>query len=81
MGLTVKVEVGGYRLVRFQHEDLVVKGTRCRRLSGYRSVRWLGSHEALLWERIGRTLLCIHLPLRGWWLLLRGLRRQGRRRC
>ena len=26
-------------------------------------------------RRISHTLLCIHLPLRGWWLLLRGLRR------
>ena len=30
---------------------------------------------------ISLTLLYIYLPLRGRWLLLRGLRRKGRKRC
>ena len=32
-------------------------------------------------RRISHTLLHIHLTLRGWWLLLRSLRRQRRLRC
>jgi len=51
---SLKVKVDGWGWIRVHHEDLVIRGTRRGRLSGDLSVRWLGSHESLLGERIGK---------------------------
>ena len=50
----MKVEVYGYKLVRVHHEELVIEGTRWRRLSGRLNFKWLGSHKSSLRERISK---------------------------
>ena len=54
MGLSLKVDVYRYRLVRFHHDKLVIRGTKRKRLSGHLPFRWLGSHKSLQRERISK---------------------------
>ena len=62
MGPSLKVEVDSERWVGSHHQNLVIKGTRRGRLSGYWGMRWLSGQKSLLRERISK-----HNRLRSSW--------------
>jgi len=54
MGPSLEIDIYSYRLVRKQYKNLVIGGTRWKRLSGHLTFRCLGSHKSLLRERISK---------------------------
>ena len=60
----MKVEVNDNGLVRVHHENMVIIGTRWRRLSGRMTFRGLDSHESLQhWEKPKGRLVVLTMLL------------------